>query len=162
DKLLYCLPIALALVIWLADPFARPLVEKSAPLTSLNSAQKVNIQVAAKSINGTILKPGDEFSFNRIVGPRTSERGYETARTYLDRESPLTAGGGICLLSSILYQAALESGLSIKERVAHERTIKTVAPGLDATVWYGKADLRFLNNQNYPIMISCHADPQTL
>src|SRR4030095_5328454 len=102
------------------------------------------------------------FSFNTIIGPRTVGRGYLPAPSYLGKESPSTIGGGICLVSSLVYQLALEAGLEISERVAHLRTIKTVPPGLDATVWYDRADLRFRNNFQHPVVILGEATPGNL
>ncbi len=159
---LYLLPLALAAAVWALDPFARPLVVKTFSLSELNPAQRANIAVAARALDGTVVRPGERFSFNGRVGPRTGKHGYAYASSYLGSESPLTAGGGICLLSSALYQAALQSGFPIYERAAHARTVRSVPPGLDATVWYGQADLRFGNNAPFPIMIGCRVDGSKL
>ena len=134
-------------------PFSQVIVSRTVSLRPLSYEQKNNLYQAAQCIDGQILKPGQIFSFNGRVGPRTGRRGYQPAPSYLGGETPSTIGGGICLLSSCLYQGALTAGLKIVERVPHLRTVKTVPPGFDATVWYGRADLRFENDSKEPIEI---------
>lgn len=136
-------------------PFAKTVSSKSVSLRPLSFEQKNNLNVAAQRLNGLVIRPGETFSFNAAVGPRTGKRGYQPAPSYLGAggESPQTLGGGICLLSSCLYQNALAAGMPIVERVPHLRTVRTVPPGLDATVWYGSADLRFKNQTDCPIQI---------
>lgn len=143
---LLIVPLALAWVCWLTQPFVQTLIEQHQSLLPLSNAQQNNIKIGARHLDGLVLQPGAHFSFNQVVGPRTRSRGYLAAPSYLGGESPATVGGGICLLSSALYQAALKTGLQIEQRVPHLRTIHSVPPGLDATVWYGNADLRFVNN----------------
>lgn len=162
QRTIWLLPVVLVTALWLLYPFVRPLVTKAASIGDLNSAQRTNIALAAQAIDGCVLRPGEIFSFNKVVGPRTERRGYLSARTYLDTDSPLTSGGGICCLSSLLYQVALDGALPIEQRVAHQRTVRTVPPGLDATVWYGGADLRFRNDTASPLMLSCRTDGSTV
>lgn len=138
---------------WQTRPFATPIVVQTVSLSNLSPAQRGNILLAAARLDGLILRPGEVFSFNRVVGPRSLARGYQAAPSYLEGESPSTVGGGICLLSSALYQLALRGGLMVTERVPHLRTIRSVLPGLDATVWYGQADLKFRNTQPFPLQI---------
>jgi vancomycin resistance protein YoaR len=151
---LLILPLSLATVCYATYPFSDTIAKKTLSLTGLNSAQKSNIQLAAGAMNGVVLRSGEEFSFNKIVGPRTTGRGYRPAPSYLGPENPATIGGGICLVSSAVYQLALETGCSIDQRVAHLRTIRTVPAGLDSTVWYGQADLKFRNDLPCPVQIS--------
>jgi vancomycin resistance protein YoaR len=160
--LIWFLPFILASVCWATYPFADQICSKTLSLTDLSMIQKRNIQVAARAIDGTVLRPGEEFSFNKIVGPRTDARGYRAAPSYLGPENTATIGGGICLVSSAVYQAALESGLEVTQRVPHLRTIKTVPAGLDAAVWYGQADLKFKNTLSVPIQINTEWNRQTL
>jgi vancomycin resistance protein VanW len=152
--LLLGIPLALAATCWLTQPFARTVVAQQQSTQMLSGAQQNNLEVAARRLDGLVLRSGERFSFNRVVGPRTLTRGYRPAPSYLGGESPATVGGGICLLSSALYQAALKAGLKIEQRVPHLRTIHSVPPGLDATVWYGGADLRFTNNLSSPIRLN--------
>lgn len=159
---LFALPFTLLLALFLTYPFSDFLVSKTLSTSQLSAKQKSNIELAAAAINGVVLKPGEEFSFNRVVGPRTEARGYRSAPSYLGPENASTVGGGICLVSSALYQAALEADLGIEQRVPHLRTIRTVPPGLDATVWYGQADLRFKNTLKEPIQIRTMSTNQAL
>ena len=134
-------------------PFPNVIVSRTVSLRPLSYEQKNNLYQAAQCIDGQILKPGQVFSFNGKVGPRTGRHGYQPAPSYLGGDTPNTLGGGICLLSSCIYQTALTAGFKIVERVPHLRTMKTVPPGYDATVWYGRADLRFQNTTDEPIEI---------
>ncbi|MBY0358102.1 MAG: VanW family protein [Candidatus Obscuribacterales bacterium] len=159
---LVLLPLSLCALFFFSHPFSDTLTSKTFSLSVLNQAQKNNIEVAARALDSIVIKPQETFSFNRSVGPRTNGRGYRPALSYLGPESPTTTGGGICLLSSAIYQAALESGLTVVERVPHLRTMRTVEPGLDATVWYGAADLKIKNNRSTPIQIEAKYEPRQL
>jgi vancomycin resistance protein YoaR len=117
--------------------------------------QKLNIERAVAKLNGTILRPGERFSFNKLVGPRNSRAGFFSAPSYIGAASYDTLGGGICVISSALYQDALLADLKVIERVPHLRTMQTVEPGLDATVWSGGADLKFINDSSTPIQLCC-------
>ena len=151
--LLWCLPAVMVAACLLFDPFARELVVKAISIDQLTAAQRSNVAVAARALNGYILAPGETFSFNRVVGPRTFRRGYAASPSYLDFETPNTFGGGICVLSSVLYQVGLEGGLTVVERHPHTRPMKTVKPGQDATVWYGGPDLKLTNRYSFPIQM---------
>lgn len=143
-------------------PFPKVIVSRTVSLRPLSYEQQNNLYQAAQKIDGSILKPGQVFSFNGKVGPRTGKNGYQPAPSYLGGETPNTLGGGICLLSSCLYQSALTAGLKIVERVPHLRTMRTVSPGFDATVWYGRADLRFENTTKFPIEIRTYISPSQM
>ena len=142
----------LTLCLWF-QPFTRPVISQTLSTLTLSQNQRDNLYVALRYLDGLMLLPGERFSFNQVVGPRTAARGYLPAPSYLGGESPATLGGGICLLSSVLYQTALKAGFSIEERVPHLRTIHSVPPGLDATVWYGQADLKFTNTLDMPVYL---------
>lgn len=143
-------------------PFSKVIVTRTVSLRPLSYEQKNNLFQAAKRIDGQIIKPGQVFSFNGRVGPRTGTQGYQPAPSYLGGDTPSTLGGGICLLSSCLYQSALTAGLKIVERVPHLRTVNTVPAGFDATVWYGRADLRFENTTEAPIEVRAFTTPSQL
>lgn len=113
-----------------------------------------NVKLAASSINGKILSPGESFSYDGTVGRRTSARGYLPAPAYVGGQTVDEVGGGICQVSSTLYLATLRSNLEIIERHNHGYTVGYVPNGLDATVYYGSLDFRFKNNTQYPIKIS--------
>lgn len=155
-------PIVLAGVFYATYPFADQIGKRTLSISSLSAIQKSNVELAARAINGIVLRPGEEFSFNKVVGPRTVGRGYRPAPSYLGPENPSTVGGGVCLMSSAVYQLALDAGCKIDQRVPHLRTIKTVPAGLDATVWYGQADLRFKNTLDCPVQLNTSWSNQTV
>jgi len=113
----------------------------------------INIRLAAETINGTILLPGEEFSFNQVVGPRTPEKGYTIAHVYIQGEVRDGYGGGVCQVSTTLYDAVLLANLKVTERHNHMFTVSYVPLGMDAAVSYGYADLKFKNTTDYPIRI---------
>ncbi len=122
---------------------------------SSSSANRAsNISLATSSIDGIILMPGEEFSFNNSVGKRTVERGYKTAGAYVAGETVDQVGGGICQVSSTLYNAVLLSNLEISSRRSHQMTVSYVPMGRDATVNWGTTDFKFKNNTEYPIKVT--------
>lgn len=121
-----------------------------------------NIELAAKSIDGTILLPGEEFSFNKIVGPRTPQNGYRIAHVFVEGQIRDGTGGGVCQVSTTLYNAVLRSNLEILERHNHMFTVGYVPLGLDAAVSYGYADLVFKNTTGYPLIIYANVSNNTL
>jgi vancomycin resistance protein YoaR len=161
----YCvavgLPLFLGATYWLNRPFADVVAEQPVYLGQLSTVQKANIALAAHKLDGVMVKPGKTFSFNAVIGPRTVERGFRAAPSYVRAGTADTLGGGICLLSSSLYKVALETGMKIVARTPHMKTIKTVKPGLDATVWYsdtGQKDLIFKNTSESPIQFHTTCD----
>lgn len=147
---------------WTTRPFADVVASKTVKIGELSRAQRMNISLAAKYLDGATIKPGEQFSFNKLIGPRTERRGYLDAPSYVGPDTPATTGGGICLLSSCTYQLALESGMTVEKRTPHLRTIRTVEPGLDATVWYGQSDLTFTNKTHSPIQFHAFQDGSDL
>lgn len=116
-----------------------------------------NIALAAEAIDSTVVFPGETFSFNRTVGQRTVARGYREAPVIVRGELSEGVGGGICQVSSTLYNAVDNAGLQIVERYAHSRNVAYVPPGRDATVsWYGP-DFAFRNSLDQPVLIRAHA-----
>ena len=118
-----------------------------------NYSRSKNLEIAASKINGTVLMPGEIFSFNNVVGERTVAEGYKNAKIYSNGQVVDGLAGGICQISSTLYNAVLLSNLEIVERYNHSFTTSYVAAGRDATVVYGIKDFKFKNNRNYPIKI---------
>ena len=112
-----------------------------------------NIRVAVESVNGTLLLPGQTFSLNDTVGPRTEERGFGVATVFVNAQPVDGVGGGICQVSSTLFNAVALAGLAIREVHAHSRPVKYLPPGRDATVSWGEKDLRFTNNTGAPVYI---------
>ncbi len=120
---------------------------------SNNANRNTNLSQACKKINGTILKPGQEFSFNKVVGKRTREAGFKEATVILGGRYEQGLGGGVCQVSGTLYDAVLKSDLKITERHPHAWPSDYVLEGLDATVDYGSLDFKFKNNTDYQIII---------
>ncbi len=118
-----------------------------------NPTRTRNLELAAGAINGTILLPGDEFSFNRIVGERTAEKGYGEAGVYVGGRTENQLGGGVCQVASAIYYSCLKADLKITERYEHQYTPTYVPWGMDATIYWGSLDYRFVNNTPYPIRI---------
>lgn len=121
--------------------------------TTSNSNRNENIRLAVAALNGTIVKPGQEFSFNNTTGARTEEKGYKPATAYLNGEIVQEPGGGVCQVSSTLYNAVVFAGLKSTERHAHSYEPSYVTPGEDAAVSYGGPDFKFVNNSEYPLAI---------
>jgi len=105
-----------------------------------------NIRVAAEALNGLLVKPGEEVSFNKVVGPRSSEAGYKNADIIFNNKLVKGVGGGVCQVSSTLYNSVLLAGLKITDRTNHSLPVGYVPIGRDATVVYGYIDLKFRNN----------------
>ena len=122
------------------------------PHTRLAGRTK-NLELACAAINGTILKPGDTFSFNQIVGKRTTEKGYQMANAYVGGDTTPVIGGGICQVASTLYYCTVMSELEVIERAEHQYVPDYIEWGIDATIYWGQHDYRFRNNTSYPIRI---------
>lgn len=116
-------------------------------------SRAVNIRRAASLLNGMILGPGERFSFNRRVGPRTLERGFVEAPVLVKDETEKGPGGGVCQVATTLHAAAVLGGLSMLERRSHSRPSGYAPLGLDATVIDGKVDLRFENPFDVSLVI---------
>lgn len=114
-----------------------------------------NLKLAANKINGTVLMPGETFSYNQVVGARTIAAGYKEAPIYVQGQVVDGLGGGICQITSTLYNAVLFANLEIVERSNHQFVPSYVSASRDATVVYGSIDFKFKNNRNYPIKLIC-------
>lgn len=121
-----------------------------------------NVALAASSINGKVLMPGDTFSYNETIGDTTIENGYKVAPVFENGKTSQGVGGGICQVSSTLYSAVLYADLKVVERRNHSLTVGYVPKGQDATVSYGSLDFKFANNTDYPIKISAVANGGTV
>ena len=114
-----------------------------------------NLLLASNKINGTVVMPGEVFSYNTVVGERTIAAGYKEAPIYVSGEVVDGLGGGICQVTSTLYNAVVYANLEIVERSNHQFVPSYVTASRDATVVYGSIDFKFKNNRNYPIKIMC-------
>lgn len=129
----------------------------STEILDRSPARVNNIVIAANKINYKKLQPGEEFSFNQTLGRRTKAKGYEQApviiRTEHGSKKGYGRGGGICQLSTTLYNAVTRGGLQVTERHMHSKKVGYVPKGKDATVVYGGVDFKFKNTRPYPVMI---------
>ena len=133
--------------------------------TTSNSKRNTNIRLAAAALNGTIVGPGQEVSFNDTVGQRTEAKGYQGAAAYNNGEVVQEIGGGVCQVSTTLYNAALKAGMKISMRRSHTFEPSYVTPGEDAMVsydGYAGPDLRFVNNSKTAVGIKAAYSNQTL
>ena len=121
--------------------------------SSSPSARWHNVELAASKVHGILLAPGEEFSYNKVVGPREARYGWQNALMFEDGEVVPGMGGGVCQVSSTLYNAVLRADLKVTARQNHSIKVKYVRPGSDATVVYGALDFRFLNTTDGPVMI---------
>jgi len=116
-----------------------------------------NLEKAANVINEMIIAPDATFSFNEAIGPSTKKAGYKSARVFVRGVEKEGYGGGICQVSSTLYNAALTAGLDVVERHAHSKRVYYVPEGGDAATAYGSVDLKIKNATVQPVKILCHA-----
>ena len=116
-----------------------------------------NLNIACRKINGKVVLAGDTFSYNKALGARTASAGYKNAKVYENGEVVDGIGGGICQISSTLYNAILMANLETVERRNHQFVPSYVTAGRDATVVYGMTDFKFKNTRQFPIRIVASA-----
>ncbi len=119
--------------------------------------RSTNLELACEKINDVIVLPGETFSYNKTLGERSKAAGYKTAKVYENGEVVDGIGGGICQISSTLYNAVLKANLEIVERRNHQFITSYVEEGRDATVAYGVTDFKFKNSRKYAIKIKASA-----
>ena len=127
-----------------------------------DSNRVFNIQRASNSIDNKLVLPGETFSFNSTTGPRSLKAGYKEATVIMNGEFVPGEGGGVCQVSSTLYNTLLDSKISIVERHSHSLPISYVPPNKDATVAFNVLDLKFKNNYNSPVYIKSSVAGDTL
>ncbi len=136
------------------------------PLLNRSASRVNNIKIASNKIDGFILQPGQEFSFNQTVGSISKSKGYQKAPVIVKtKNGPKledAIGGGICQVSTTLYNAVEECGFKILERHLHSKDVYYVPKGEDATVHYGGVDFRFRNDSSYPVMIRVYLKKRSL
>ncbi len=121
---------------------------------SSDENRNTNLRLLCQALDGFILEPGQELSFNEVVGQRTEERGYKAANAYSGKRMVKDIGGGVCQGSTTLYNCALLADAEITQRVCHGATVSYVPLGLDAAVnWNTKTDFKFRNNFHFPMMV---------
>ncbi len=140
------------------EAFPDLLATFSTKYATSNKDRTTNLRLAANKINGYVLLPGETFSYNSVVGERTISAGYKEASIYENGEVVQGLGGGICQISTTLFNAALFSNLEIVELYNHQFVPSYVTAGRDATVVYGVKDFKFKNTRNYAIKITCSVE----
>lgn len=134
----------------------------STDMSASGANRKHNIALAFSKINGTVLQPGETFSFNGKVGRRTKENGFREANIILDGEYVSGFGGGVCQASTTLYNCALAAGLNVTAVRNHSLAASYVPPSFDAMVNSGSSDLQFVNEGETPVFIRTVCSPSTV
>ena len=136
-----------------AEAFPEKLSTFSTRYDPGDKSRTTNLIIACEKLNGKVIMPGEEFSYNKTLGPRTIEAGYKNGKIYSNGQVVDGIGGGICQISSTLYNSVLTANLEIVERRNHQFVTSYVGPGRDATVVYGVTDFKFKNTRKYPIRL---------
>ena len=122
-----------------------------------------NINLAISKLNGVIIENGSEFSFNNTIGPMDESNGFKKATGFDSNGKKIKiSGGGICQISSTLYNSALIAGFEVTERHPHSRRVYYVPKDKDATIFYGSLDLKFINNSGSKVRIDASATNSTV
>lgn len=136
-----------------APPIEQIIGSFSTPIRDTTPNRLHNISLATDAINGMQLASGETFSFNTVVGERTAEKGYREAIVFIEHEKKPGIGGGVCQISTTLYNAALSAGLEIVEHHTHSVEVDYIEKGKDATVNYPDLDLKIRNNSGKTLRI---------
>ncbi len=139
-------------------PVEEILAQAQTQLLDASAPRVQNISLACDAINGTVLEPGESFSFNDAVGHRTEENGYTDAPVIVNGHSEQGCGGGVCQVSTTLYMAAADSGMTIDEHHTHSKSVPYASEGRDATVVFGEKDLKFTNETDTPVTVYVWTD----
>lgn len=121
-----------------------------------------NITLASVSIDQTVVNPGQIFSFNEKVGPTTKQRGYKKSIVFEKGKEIEGYGGGVCQVSSTLYNAVMLAGLQVIERHEHSKDVWYVEKGKDAATSYGAIDFKFNNNKDFTIIIDSYIQDESI
>lgn len=140
----------------------QPIACFTTSLSERNPQQLRNIRIGANAIDGQQIPRGARLSFNQIAGPYTTGRGYVEAPAIIRGQLQPAPAGGVCQVSSTLYNAALLAGMKIVERHPHAAPVSSVPPGRDAMVASGRADLALLNNGPEPVRIEARVSGERL
>ncbi len=156
-------------IFWKYLQFVEPEVDEENPSKIVGNSiihytssenRDVNISIACSTINGTILQPGETFYWSKVVGKATKEKGYLSAPVIVNRKPTLGLGGGVCQVSTTLYNAILDTSLKVNER--HHHSIGCAYAKQDATVAYGSKDFVFTNTYDFPILIEAYSYKATV
>lgn len=135
----------------------------STKITDKTPERLNNINLGVKKLNGATVNANEVFSFNAQIGPRTAENGFKKAIIFDGHGNKMDGyGGGVCQISSTLYNAVLSAGLPVTERHEHSRTVPYIEQGKDAAVSYDSEDLKFINTSKSTLKITANTDNDTL
>ena len=141
-----------------AQMFGDKLDSRSSYYWKWQTNRTINLDIACQGINGTIINPGEVFSFNEILGERAAEKGYMPA-TVFGGEGNMAEGGGICQVASTIFYSSLYLNLEIVQRVPHSYTVDYVPLGMDAAIYWDEGqDYKFRNNRQHPLMIEANIE----
>lgn len=142
---------------------AKEISTYSTTIKDKSSGRLTNISITCSTLNNTIIHSGETFSFNKVVGKPTAERGYQEASVIIDHKTEKGIGGGNCQVSSTLYNAVLAvPSLVVTERHEHGKDVTYVPEGKDAAVSYGSLDLKFRNDLGSDIRIESTTNNETI
>lgn len=139
-----------------ASSYKKPIAEFSTQFNLNNTPRVNNIKLASIALDQKIILPGETFSFNETVGPTTKERGYQISKVIVDGKESKGYGGGVCQVSSTLFNMAQMAGLKIIERHPHTKEVEYIGEGKDAATSYGGVDLKFVNTYPFPVKINTY------
>src|SRR5207244_5468918 len=140
----------------------RELVSFTTDMGASSSNRIHNVHLMADFIDGTIIRPGETFSFNEVVGPRTAERGFLEGQMIIGSLVLPSIGGGVCQTATTLFNDAFDLGLPIVERTNHNLYLAHYPLGRDATVSWGGPDFKFRNDLKHGLLIKTTYTDQTL
>ena len=143
-------------------PSNRILGEYTTKFSTEPKSRNENINHAADALRGIVIAPGEVFSYNETIGPTTKDNGYKRARIFIRGKKAFGYGGGVCQVSSTLYNAAEAAGMEIVERHHHSLPVEYVPKGKDAATSYGSVDFKFKNTYSYPVKIDTGIDNNAL
>lgn len=144
------------------NEFPVALASFATTLIGSTPARTANVRLAVQALDGLVIAPGEELSFNAVVGNRTAERGYQEAPVILRETRQVQTGGGICQVATNLFVAGLLAGLTPVERHRHSSPVDYVATGEDATIAWGVKDLKLRNDWPQPVRLSVEVVGRTL
>ena len=144
------------------EAFPQRLSTYSTKFSTANVNRSTNIRISADKVNGVVLMPGEEISYNNTIGPTTPQNGYKPGAAYIGGKVVTDYGGGVCQTSSTIYNAVLYANLEVTSRTSHYFASDYVPVGRDATVYSPSLDFKFKNNRNYPIKIKAVVNGGTI
>lgn len=142
--------------------FVDKLASHTSKFNTSNVGRSTNVRLSASKINNFVLLPGEVFSYDKTVGPRTAANGFKEAGVYIGNKVEQGIGGGICQTSSTLYSAVLYANLEIVTRTSHSLPVSYMPDGQDATIAQGAIDFQFKNNTDYPVKIVTYTNGGSL